>query len=193
MKHLRDRFGYTRYGRRFLLFERVTSLEMEKAYEKLKNLLFRSNCKIATEEHPKSITVEQGSLWGVSAKGVKKTVSFNLIPHDSGTRILSTSSLSSDWVILSVFGDVLGGIFGFLFWWIATDLEVSITTERGSFWGWLNEVFGYRGYHEALVLINLLKILTIFLVIITIVSIVVDVYIYARKDSFAEETLRLLP
>jgi len=175
------------------LFERVTSLEIEKAYGELRNLLFRSNCKIVTEEHPKSITVEQGSLWGVSPKGVKKIVSFNLLPHDSGTRIVSTSSLSSDWVTISVFGCVLGGIFGFLFWWIATDLEVSIIAQRQSFWGWLNEVFGYTGYREALVLINLLKVLTILFIVVIIGSVIVDVYIFARKESFAEETLRLLP
>lgn len=172
--------------------ERVVSLEIEKAYEELRNLLFRNNCKIITEQHPKSITVEQGSHWGVSPKGVKKVIDFHLLPHDSGTRIVSTSSLSSDWITISVFGYVVGVIFSLIFWWIATDLEVSIMAKRQSFLGWLAEAFGYTGYRQALALVSLLKIISIFLVVVLIISVIIDVYMYARKDSFAEEMLRLL-
>jgi len=107
--------------------------------------------------------------------------------------MVSTSSLASDWIILSVFGYVLAGIFSPFFWWLAIDLEAYVTARRGSFWGWLAEAFGYTGFQEALTLINLLKILSIFMAILLVVTIVADVYIYARKDSFAEETLRLLP
>jgi len=65
--------------------------------------------------------------------------------------------------------------------------------EKESFWGRLAEALGYTGFREALALVNLLKIISIFLVILLIVSIVCDVYVYARKDSFSEEVLGLLP
>jgi hypothetical protein len=176
-----------------LLFERVVSLEVQKAYEELRNILLKNNCKIIAEEPSKSITVEHGSLWGVSSKGVKKKISFNLLPHNSGTRIVSISSLTSDWINISIFGYGLIGIFAFIFGWIAIDLEALITARRGSFWGWLAEAFGYTGFQEALVVVNLFKILSIFSVIVLIVSMIIDIYIYARRNSFSEEVLRLLP
>jgi len=61
------------------MIERITSLTPEKAYEELKNLLFRSNCRIVFEEHLKRIEVEQGSLLGITPRGVKK-ISFTLLP-----------------------------------------------------------------------------------------------------------------
>lgn len=155
------------------MIERIVKLAPEKAFEELKNFLLRNKCKITAEEHSKSITVEQGSLWGVSPKGVKKIISFHFLPKDSETRIVSISSLTSDWIILSISSYVLAGIFIPLFWWFAIYLESS-------------------GFYEPLE-INLFKILSMFLAIVTIVGIIFDVYIYARKNSFAEETLRLLP
>lgn len=175
------------------MFERVVSSKLEKSFEELRNLLLSQKCKIISEEHPKSITVEQGSLWGISSKGVKKVIDFHLLPHNSGTRIVSTSSLSSVWTVVSVLGYAVGGVFSFIFWWIATDLEASIVAERESFWGWLAEAFGYAGYRQALVLINVFKIVAIFLVVIIVISVIVDVYLFARKDSFSEEILKLLP
>lgn len=175
------------------MFERIASLDVEKAYEELKNLLLKNKCKIIAEEHLKNITAEQGSLWGISPKGVKKKISFSLLPHNSGTRIVSISSLTSDWINISILGYVFAGIFASVSWWSATDLEASIMAERWSFWGRLAEAFGYTGFREALALVSLLKILSVFLVIVLIVSIIIDIYIYAGKDSFAEETLKLLP
>ena len=155
------------------MIERIVGLSTKKAFEELRNLLLKSKCKITAEEHPKSITVEQGSLWGVSPKGVKKTVNFHLIPKDSETRIVSTASLTSDWILISVFGYVIIGIFSPLFWLFAIDIESSIFYESS--------------------MANLFKILSIFLAIVSIIGVVLDVYIYAKRDSFAEETLRLLP
>jgi hypothetical protein len=175
------------------LFERIVSLEIQKAYEELKNILFKNNCKIVAEEPPKSITVEHGSLWGSSPKSVKKRITFNLIPYDSKTRIVSVSSLASDWINASIFGYALIITLGFLVGWMAMDLEASITAERRSFWGWLLELFGYTGFREALAMVNLLKILSTIFFAILIVGIIIDVYIYARRDLFSEGILRLLP
>jgi len=78
------------------LFERIISLELQKAYEELKAALLRSGCKIVAKEPQKSITVEQGSLWGMSPKGVKKRITFTLFPYDSKTRVVSITLLASD-------------------------------------------------------------------------------------------------
>lgn len=156
-----------------LLFERVVSLEVEKAYEELKNLLLNRKCKIVAEERSKSIRVEQGSLWGVSPKGVKKTISFHLHPKNSETRIAGVSSLASDWIIISTLSYVIAGILSPFSWLFAIDLESS-----GFYSTWAISYF---------------KITSILLAIVVIVGIIWDIFIYAGKDSFAEETLRLLP
>ena len=41
-----------------LLFERVVSLEAQKAYEELRAALLRNRCKIVAEEPLKGVTVE---------------------------------------------------------------------------------------------------------------------------------------
>lgn len=155
------------------MIERIIHLTPEKAYEELKNLLLKNNCKIVAEEHSKSIKVEQGSLWGVSPKGVKKIISFHLLPKNSETRIVSVSSFTSDWIILSGLAYVIMGILSPLFWSFAIGLESS-------------------GLYETWV-INYFRFTSILFVLAVIVGIIWDVFIYARKDSFAEETLRLLP
>jgi hypothetical protein len=176
-----------------LLFERVVSLEAQKAYEELRAALLRNRCKIVAEEPLKSVTVEQGSLWGVSPKGAKKKITFRLFPHDSKTRIVSVSSLTSGWVGASIFSYVLGIVLASIFGWIAMDLEASITAQRRSFWGWLAEALGYTGFREALRIANLLKITSIVLFVMVITFIVIGVFIYVKRDSFSEEILRLLP
>ena len=175
------------------LCERIISLEVQKAYEELKAALLRRGCKIVTEEPTKSIIVEQGSLWGMSPKGVKKRVTFSLFPYDSKTRVVSVTSLASDWVATSVFGCILSLLLAFVFYWIATDMEAFIAAKRHSLWGWLAEAFGYSGFQEALAIVGLIKILSIVLLVIAIVSILTDLYIYAKKDSFSEEVVKLLP
>lgn len=176
------------------MFERVVSLEIRKAYEELKNILFKNNCKIITEEPPKRIVVEHGSLWGSSPKGAKKRISFNLIPYDSKTRIVSVSSLASDWISTSVFGCVLLIIFIFVFGWMAMVLEARTTAERQSLGGWIAEkLLGYTGFQETLAIANLLRILAIIFFVMLIVDIIIDVYVYARKDLFSKEILELLP
>jgi len=69
-------------------------------------------------------------FWGVTPKGVKKKIIFNFLPHNSGTRIVSISSVTSDWIIISIFGCVLYGIFAFLLGWMAIDLEASIMAKK---------------------------------------------------------------
>lgn len=161
------------------MFERVVSLDVHKAYEELKGYLLKNNCKIIGEEPSKSITVEQGSFWGFSPRGVKKRISFYLQPYDSKTRIVSISSLSSEVIILNVFGWIMLIIFAFIF----GELEATFKA--------LSPIPTVR--EEALALAGLCRVMMIVSVILVIFDIVYFTYIYARLDQFSEETLRLLP
>jgi len=157
------------------MIERITSLTPEKAYEELKNLLFRSNCRIVFEEHSKRIEAEQGSLLSITPRGVKKKISFTLLPHNSGTRIVAISSFTRDWKSYSILGFMLCIIIAFLLGWMSMELEA--LAKRGIF-----VVFYWY-----------CKIASTLLLIILVVGIIIDAYAYARRDSFSEEVLRLIP
>ena len=174
------------------MFEKVVGLEIEKVYSGLKDFLLKSDCKIISEEPPIFISVKQGSIWGVSPRSAKKIVSYRLFPLDSGTRIASSSSLTSDWKNLSIIGSVLSVIVTLLCFWIAVDLDAYITTQKPSNWSWLAGAYGYTGFQRALILTNLTKILAVFLAITLALEILVAVYVSVRINAFAEESLSAL-
>ena len=172
------------------MVERTVSLEIEKAYAELKAHLLEKNCKITAEEAPAFISVKQGSLWGISPATAKKTVTYRLAPVDSGTRITCSSSLASDWKNLTVIGTAFAVIVAALCWWIAIDLDSSVTTQHSSYWSWLVTVDGgYVDFQAAQMLAGVTRILAIFLAIIIIVEVAVAVYAYFKINMFVEETL----
>ena len=167
-------------------------LEIEKVYAELKDFLLKCNCKIISEEPPTLISVKQGSIWGVSPRSAKKLVSYRLFSLDSGTRIVSSSSLTSDWKNLSIIGSVLSVIVTLLCLWIAADLDVYITTQKPSNWSWLAGAYVSTVFQKAMVLANLTKILAVFLAITLTLEILVIIYVSVRINAFAEESLSTL-
>jgi hypothetical protein len=80
-----------------------------------------------------------------------------------------------------------------LCWWIAIDLDLSVTTQQSSYWSWLVTVDGgYMDFQTAQMLAGVTRMLAVFLAIIIIVEAVVAVYAYFRIKVFAEETLSVL-
>jgi hypothetical protein len=172
------------------LLERTFGLEIGKAYAELKALLLRKGCRLTAEESPTLIVVKQGSLWGISPRTAKKTVTCRLAPADSGTQITCFSSLASDWKNLTVIGTALAVLVASLCWWIAADLGWSVTMRQSSYWSWLVTVDGdYIDFQVAQMLVGVTRMLAVFLVIIIIVEVAVAVYAYFEINEFAEETL----
>ena len=175
------------------MLERTVNLEIEKAHADLKALLLQKGCRVTAEEPPTLISVIQGSLWGISPATAKKTMTYRLAPVDSGTRITCSSSLASDWKNLTVIGTALAVIVAALCWWIAIDLDSSVTAQQSSYWSWLVTVDGgYIDFQTAQMLAGVTRMLAVFLVIIIIVEAVVAVYVHFKINVFAEETLREL-
>jgi len=168
------------------LFERVVSLEVQKAYERLRSILFRNNCKIIAEEPTNNITVEHGSLWRHTPKGAEKKIVFHLFPHNSGTRITGTTSLTSDWINVNILGYVLCIIIALSYGFSSKILLALIDLQQKLL------PHSPPSYSEIL-LAQIFLIISISLVIFMIIGIILDVYIYIKKDSFPEEILRLLP
>ena len=173
--------------------ERTVGLEVEKAYAKVKALLLEKGCTIVAEEPTSHISIKHGSLRGVSPKSAKKEVSYHLFPKEAGTRIVSYSSVASDWATLTFWGNVLAAIIAGIFWWIASDLEAFISNQTAGYWIWLARAFGYPDINYMSFMINLTKILSIVLVVTIILEIADVVYVYSKIDRFADETLSELP
>jgi hypothetical protein len=174
------------------MLERTVGLENEKAYEKLKTLLLEKGCRIIAEEPPALFSVKQGSLWGVSPRTAKKTVTCQLAPVDSGTRITYSSALASDWKKLTIIGTALAVVVASLCWWIATDLDAFMVTQQPSYWSWLVTVDSYIDFQAAQMFAGLTRILAVFLAIIITAELVIAVYVHFRINTFAEETLNEL-
>jgi hypothetical protein len=168
------------------------SLGTNEAYADLKALLLRKDCKVVAEEPPTTISVKQGSLWGISPRTAKKVVSYRLSPVDSGTRISCSSSLASDWKNLTIIGSALAVLVMALCWWIAADLEAFMITQEPTYWSWIIMVDSYIDFQMGQMFVGLTRMLAVFLAIIIALEAVIAVYAHFRINAFAEENLRAL-
>jgi len=55
-----------------MVVEKVTALNPERAYEELKKILIRENCRIILEEPPERIVVEHGRVFHVEKEKTLK-------------------------------------------------------------------------------------------------------------------------
>jgi hypothetical protein len=174
------------------LLKRTFSIEIDKAYADWKTSLSEKGCKIISEDPPKHIFVEQGSLWGISPTTAKKTVDVTFKVVDSGTQVTCSSSLSSDWKNLTIVGCALAAVLVGLCLWMALDLSVFMVTGKPTFWSWLATVNGSLDFVVAQAFVNLTKALAVFLSVIIVLEIAVAAYAYAKIDKFAQGTFDLL-
>jgi hypothetical protein len=175
-----------------ILYERTSSLKIEGVYSEMKTLLLEKGCKIVSEEPPKHILIQHGSLRGISPKWAKKIVSYHIFSYKSGTKIVSNSSISSDWANLTLWGNIIAGFVAAVFWWIASDIANYLASGKSGCWTWLAGAFGYPSAQHTFFMINVTKALSILLVI-TILLEILDVFIvYRNIDKFARETLNEL-
>jgi len=174
------------------LLERTVGLGIEEAYAELKALLLKKGCRIIAEETSVLISVNQGSLWGISPRTAKKVVTYRFAAVDSGTRITCSAALASDWKNLTLIGSTLAVVVAFLCLWIAMDLDVIVVTQQSRYWSWIVTVDGYIDFQMAETFAALMRKLTVFLGSILAVEFVIVVYARFRINAFAEETLNKL-
>jgi len=168
---------------------RNTSTEIERTYSELKVVLLEKDCKIISEEPPKHILVRHGSLRGVSPRNAKKTVDYRIYSDNSGSRIVSQSSVSSDWAELTLWGNIAAGVVAAVFWWLASDIANFLVNGKSGYWTWMAGAFGYPNVQYAIFMVDITKALSVVLVGAVLLEIL-DVFIVCRKiNTFAEETL----
>lgn len=165
------------------------STEVKRTYSELKRILLDKGCKIISEESPTHIVVSHGSLRGVSPRSAKKVVDFRISPHNSGARIVSQSSVSSDWANLTLWGNVAAAVLAAIFWWIASDITNLLVDGTSGYWTWLAGAFGYPNIQYAFFMVNLTKALSVVLLVVIILEILDVFIVYRRISIFAETTL----
>ena len=178
------------------MVERTVSLDPQKAYEELRNLLLKNGCKIVREDPPRSIEVEHGNVYGYTPKSIEKRITFTLIPYGNTTRIISNTSITKDYIYASVFSILYIILLAGIFWYI-----ISFSYGALSIVGSkiptvpkdLQEYILYTQYREALKSIQTLAIIFYILVIAIIFFIAFGIYSYLRRDRFSEEILKHLP
>lgn len=168
---------------------RNVSTEIKSTYSELKGILLDKGCKIISEESPTHIVVSHGSLRGVSPRSAKKVVDFRISPHNSGARIFSQSSVSSDWAKLTLWGNVAAAVVAAIFWWIASDITNLLVDGTSGYWTWLAGAFGYPNIQYAFFMVNLTKALSFVLLVVIILEILDVFIVYRRISTFAEMTL----
>lgn len=175
-----------------LMVEHVVNLEIAEAYSRLRTLLLRKGCKIIAEEPLIAVSVQQGSLWGVSPKTAKKIMHYRLSPANSETGISYSSALSSDWKNLTLIGSLFAVILTAFCWWISADLEEFLAAQGHSYWSWIALVNGYVDYQALRAFRDLAWMLAVFLMVVIAVEAVIAAYVRLRLDAVAEENLRAL-
>ena len=171
------------------LLERTVNLEIDKAYATIKTTFIDKGCKIISEQSPNKILLRQGSLWGISPNSAKKKIKVNFESINSVTKITCASHLSSDWKNITLAGCILSALFVGLLLWMDFDLSTFIVTHKPSVWSWLVTVNGNIDFQVSQLFVNLTRSLAAFLSIIIFIEIAITIYVHAKIDRFAEETL----
>lgn len=152
-------------------------------------MLIASNCRLVAEERPKHIYVVQGSLSGILPLSAKKLVSFHLTSEGLGTKIQSSSQISSDWKNLTLYGNIVAALVAAIFVWIATDMNNFLESGRIGFWTWLAQMYGTHNPWGAFFMIKVIQALAIVLTVTILIEILIVIYVYPRKNAFSKQVL----
>jgi hypothetical protein len=171
-----------------LMIEGLAPSNAERVYEELKRLLLANECKIVSEDPPRSITVEHGSIWAWSTRDIKKRVKFVLIPQDSKTKIVAFTSLAPSCIALTTILLILLTI-------ILLVEAIALINAEAWLRAWsllINLFFGSVITQSLQELLNTVKAFLIADSIVLAILVISEIYIYGRREAFAEEIIRAL-
>jgi hypothetical protein len=171
-----------------LMIEGLAPSNAERVYEELKRLLLANECKIVSEDPPRSITVEHGSIWAWSTRDIKKRIKFVLIPQDSKTKIVALTSLAPSYIALSVIAFTLLAIILLIEALALINAEAWLRS-----WSWLiNLLFGSAITQSMQEQLNTLKAFLIVSLIVLVIATASEIYAYSRRETLAKEIIRAL-
>lgn len=170
-----------------MVVTQTVNMPIADAYEDLKLHLEQKNCKVLLEVSPTSLTVKQGSLWGISPQNAKKILTCTLNPNATGTTISCHSKLSRDWVNITVAGTALCVVLVGVCLWMSIDLAAFLDTGRFSTWSWIASVGSYVDYTLGESFVGLTRMLAAFLSVIIAAEILIALYARSHIDLFVKE------
>jgi len=166
----------------------TVNLGVKEAYAKAKEALVKQGCVVISEEQPHRLVACQGSLWGISPRTAKKTVTATFEVAGDKTNIVYSSRLASDWKNVTIIGCIIAAALVALCIWMVLDLSEFMTTGTPSFWSWLIMSGGTTELNTGEAFVNLASGLSVFLIIIIVVEAVIYVYADRNIDVFAQTT-----
>jgi hypothetical protein len=167
----------------------TVNLGIEEAYAKAKEALIKQGCIVVSEEQPQRLVVRQGSLWGISPRTAKKTVTVTFESASDRTNVNYTSKLASDWKNVTIVGCIIAAALVALCVWMALDLTEFMTTGTPGFWAWLIMSGGTTRVNTGEAFVNLAWGLSVFLIIVIAVEAAIYVYCGRNIEVFAQTTL----
>jgi hypothetical protein len=174
------------------LSQHTVNLNIEDTYQKLKTALIEAGCKVTSESPPSQLSVQQGSLWGVSSRSAKKNLNLTLEPTGEKTTIKYSSKLSSDWKNITIIGCILAFVLAVVCVWMATDLGAYLSSDNPGFWSWLITTQSGTEVQAGEAFVHLAWGLAAFLFVIIAAEAVVYVYAGAKIETFAAEIMAKL-
>lgn len=174
------------------LVETTIHQTIEESYAKLKDQITKTNCRIISEEKPHKISVTQGSVWGTTPRSAQKTITFALQEDAAATRINGKSTLTENYISLTVVGIVFSIVLLIVCVWLALDLQAFSSTGSGGFWSWLVQTQGSFDSNKSTLFITLAWFLTAFLAATLAAEAFVVARVKSRIDSFAREIFKTI-
>jgi hypothetical protein len=174
------------------LAEVIVSVGIDEAYAKLKAQLTQNKCRIIAEKAPENVSVVQGSLWGTSPKTAQKKTNYTLWKDASGTHVASASTLTAGYINLTVVGCMLSVALALVCVWMAYDVQAYVSNGVQGFWSWLAQTHGRLNDDMAALFIKIMWIFVAFLTVTLVAETIIIFRVRAKKELFAEETLKTL-
>jgi hypothetical protein len=165
------------------------NLGIEEAYARTKEALIKEGCTVTSEEQNRQLVVKQGSLWGISPKTAKKTVTATFEAADDETSVAYSSKVASDWKYVTIIGCVLAAALIGLCIWMALDLSEFMTTGGPGFWAGLITSGDTVRFSAGEAFVNLTWGLAVFLAIIIAIEAAIYVQVSRKIELFAQATL----
>jgi len=167
----------------------TVNLSGTQAYEKLKSSFTKNGGLVTAEEAPYRFAVKQGSLWGISPKTAKKTVTITLQSTGNKTTVEYSSKIASDWKNITIIGCILAFALTAVCVWMALDLEAFLINGNPSFWSWLVTTGGHVELQAGEALVNLTWGLAIFLSVVIVLELAILFYVRRKIEMYAQETV----
>ena len=162
----------------------IVKLPLEESIVRLKKLLLEKGAQLIREESD-SITVKQGSIWGVSPTSAKKIIRFEVSTDKTdGTKIVSNSKLSKDYIRFTLLGIVLTVAVMLVCLWISFDLS-AVAMDHANFLGGVisSSARAFRLLSEVTLLFS------VFLAVTLVLESVVIINIHRKIETFVRKIL----